>query len=62
MQGEDVHKVQQALVNLGYSLGESRADALYGLATENAVRKFQKDKGVVVDGIVGPATREKLGL
>jgi hypothetical protein len=62
MRGEDVLKVQQALLELGYSLGESGADALYGIATENAVRKFQQDKDLVVDGIAGPATREKLWL
>lgn len=62
MQGEDVRKVQQALVNLGYSIGDLEPDALYGIATENAIGKFQQDKGLVVDGIAGPATREKLGL
>ncbi|MCA1992265.1 MAG: peptidoglycan-binding protein [Coleofasciculus sp. S288] len=62
MQGEDVRKVQQALLSQGYSLGELGADELYGLVTENAVKKFQQDKGLVVDGLVGPTTREKLGL
>ena len=62
MQGEDVRKVQQALLSQGYSLGELGADEIYGMTTENALKKFQQDKGLVVDGIVGPTTREKLGL
>ena len=62
MQGEDVRQVQQALISQGYSLGELGADEIYGLTTENALKKFQQDKGLVVDGIVGPTTREKLGL
>jgi hypothetical protein len=62
MQGEDVRQVQQALLSQGYSLGELGADEIYGLTTENAIKKFQQDKGLVVDGIVGSTTREKLGL
>ncbi|MFB2933844.1 peptidoglycan-binding protein [Aerosakkonemataceae cyanobacterium BLCC-F154] len=62
MQGDDVRQVQQALIKLGYSVGESGADGFYGMETVNAVRKFQQDKGLEVDGIVGPATRQKLGL
>lgn len=62
MQGEDVRKVQQALIKLGYSIGVLEPDGIYSVATENAVGKFQQDRGLVVDGIAGPATREKLGL
>ena len=31
-------------------------DGIYGSATENAVRTFQKMQGLTVDGIIGPAT------
>ncbi len=62
MQGGDVRRVQQALIGLGYSLGSSRADGIYGSGTEAAVKKFQQDKGVTADGIVGPETRSLLGL
>ena len=31
-------------------------DGIYGVRTEGAVRAFQQQHGVVVDGIVGPAT------
>lgn len=37
----------------GYKLN---ADGLFGKKTDAAVRKLQKDKGLVVDGIVGPIT------
>jgi peptidoglycan hydrolase-like protein with peptidoglycan-binding domain len=30
-------------------------------ATENAVKKFQSDNGLTVDGIVGPETGRKFG-
>lgn len=62
MQGDDVRLVQQALIRLGYSVGSAGADGFYGIASVNAVRKFQQDQSLEVDGIVGPATRQKLGL
>jgi hypothetical protein len=37
-------------------------DGLYGWSTEQAVRNFQKAKGLTVDGIAGPATLKALGL
>jgi Putative peptidoglycan binding domain len=55
---ESVSGIKGRLNNLGYSCGElsDRQDALY----DDAVRRFQKDHGLVVDGIVGPKTRERL--
>ena len=38
----------------GYSCGD--ADGIYGANTEKAVKKYQKDKGLVPDGIIGPLT------
>ena len=38
------------------------ADGLYGPVTRQAVRAFQKRKGLVVDGVVGPQTLGALGI
>lgn len=54
---DEVRWIQQALINHGYHLA---IDGIWGSKTEEAVRAFQADNGLVVDGIVGPATRSKL--
>lgn len=59
-EGEDVKWVQQKLQSLGYSLGSYGIDGKYGNACEAAVRQLQRDAGIAVDGIVGPATRAAL--
>jgi peptidoglycan hydrolase-like protein with peptidoglycan-binding domain len=61
MQGEDVRKVQQALVNAGF-LKAQEVDGFYGPSTKAAVEKFQENKGLAKDGAVGPQTRRLLGL
>lgn len=57
--GEDVREVQKALQRHGYDV---EADGVFGPETDLAVKNFQKRYGLVVDGIVGPATRAKLGI
>lgn len=52
--GSDVVYLQLSLSKLGYNPGA--ADGIFGPLTEQAVRKFQADKGLVVDGIVGNNT------
>jgi len=59
MQGDDVTALQQALVNAGFPV---TVDGNFGTSTDAAVRQFQQQKGLTVDGIVGPATRSALGL
>ena len=54
--GEAVKKLQQALVDHGYSIGASGIDGDYGPATEKAVKQFQKDWGLAEDGIAGDKT------
>lgn len=54
--GDDVKKLQTDLINAGYDVGSSGADGIYGSNTEAAVRKYQKDKGLSVDGIAGDET------
>jgi len=50
--------VQQALNALGYACGD--ADGLLGPKTLSAIRDFQEDNNLKVDGIAGPITRAKL--
>lgn len=53
-QGDDVLRMQKALVSLGYATGGT--DGKFGPTTEKAVRQFQKDNGLTVDGAAGSAT------
>lgn len=52
--------VQHRLIMNGRSVGNCGADGKYGKDTENAVRKFQQEKGLKVDGIVGINTIKAL--
>ncbi|MDE6663569.1 MAG: peptidoglycan-binding protein [Lachnospiraceae bacterium] len=56
--GADVTYLQQQLNAKGYNVGS--VDGIYGNKTLAAVKVFQADNGLVVDGIVGPKTYEKL--
>ncbi len=60
--GKDVKKVQQCLISLGYSVGPTGDDGIFGKNTDKAVKYFQKKNGLKLDGIVGPETRTFLGL
>jgi hypothetical protein len=64
--GDEVKKLQKNLITLGYSLVMSGADGVYGVKTEEEVRKFQRNNGLTVDGIVGEKTLKaidkKIGL
>lgn len=54
MAGPDVKGIQQRLVALHYKPGAP--DGIYGHSTEMAVRAFQADHKLAVDGAVGPLT------
>jgi len=56
--GQDVKDLQEALLELDFKPGE--ADGVFGVYTESAVKAFQKWTTLSADGIVGPATWEKL--
>ncbi|MBR4081859.1 MAG: peptidoglycan-binding protein [Clostridia bacterium] len=56
--GDKVKTLQQKLKDLGYYSG--KIDGKYGNGTENAVRKYQKKKGLSADGIAGPKTLSSL--
>ena len=59
--GDDVKKLQEDLMKLGYDVGPDGADGEYGDNTMLAVMKFQRDKGLTpVDGEVGDDTRKVL--
>ena len=54
--GKEVKTLQRLLIALGFSCGSSGADGSFGNATLEAVKKYQKAKGLVIDGSVGSAT------
>jgi len=58
MAGDDVAALQTRLLELGYNL--SRADGLFGPDTAEALRGFQRDYGLVPDGVCGPQTLRAL--
>jgi DNA invertase Pin-like site-specific DNA recombinase len=53
-----VRRVQRVLHSRGYSLGRPGVDGRFGPLTDAAVRRFQADRGLAADGIVGPKTRK----
>lgn len=54
--GEYVTLLQTKLLQKGYDLGKYGVDGDFGSATLQAVKQFQKDHGLAVDGIVGKNT------
>ena len=58
--GTAVKVLQLALVAYEYNIGKYGADGEFGLDTENAVKRFQKNSGIEFDGIVGENTWGKL--
>lgn len=58
--GSEVSVLQQALNSRGYWCGE--VDGIFGAKTYAAVLEFQKQSGLPATGLVGPLTRQALGL
>lgn len=58
--GPDVVLAQLKLKELGYL--DSRADGIYGLVTEEAVKRFQRDRGLEENGVLGPEALTALGV
>jgi peptidoglycan hydrolase-like protein with peptidoglycan-binding domain len=56
--GPGVEQIQTALRAAGYDL---KADGVFGDVTDRAVRDYQEENGLTVDGVVGPNTWAKLG-
>lgn len=58
MSGPDVKSWQQVLASAGYPV---TADGVFGAKTSEATKDWQKKHSLPGDGIVGPATRAKIG-
>ncbi len=54
--GEYVKELQGLLIALGYSCGKWGADGEFGRSTESAVKLYQAERNLEVDGIVGEKT------
>lgn len=60
--GRQVEALQALLLGYGYSLPKYGIDGSYGDETVKAVKNFQSDHKLVVDGKAGPATWQALLL
>ena len=60
LQGADVTVLQTALKKRGYTVGT--IDGVFGPLADKAVREFQRNAKLVVDGKAGPKTNTALGL
>jgi YVTN family beta-propeller protein len=58
--GDEVAELQKTLQSAGYF--SRRATGFYGSVTDAAVRKFQAENNLKVDGIVGPKTSAALRI
>lgn len=58
--GNLVKTMQTKLIRWGYLTGS--ADGVFGAKTKAAVIKFQKNNGLIADGIVGTRTAQAMGI
>lgn len=58
--GESVQRVQNALIDLGFDIPSNGASGTYDSETSMAVRRFQRERGLQVDGVVGKNTLSSL--
>ena len=52
-EGETVKALQILLIGNGYSCGKAGADGKFGSSTYNALKHYQEDNKLVVDGVCG---------
>jgi len=60
MRGPDILEVQEKLTEQGFHPGA--LDGIFGLATDKALRQFQKSHGLKADGVAGPNTWKELNM
>lgn len=58
--GNEVKAIQEALKERGLYSGA--VDGIFGSATAEAVKRFQKQQGLTADGIAGAQTLKRLGI
>ena len=58
--GSEVTQIQTRLKKWGYYKGD--VDGRYGEKTRSAVKSFQKNNGLTVDGVAGSATLAAMGI
>lgn len=58
--GKEVSDVQTRLQKQGVELGREGVDGFFGPRTETAVKAFQQQRGLLVDGVVGDNTWREL--
>lgn len=58
--GPEIADIQKVLVALGYELPKYGIDGIRGAETSGAIKRFQKDNNLKVDGDPGPETVGKL--
>ncbi|UQX88543.1 N-acetylmuramoyl-L-alanine amidase [Jatrophihabitans telluris] len=56
--GDDVIELQRQLLEIGFNAG--RLDGNFGPTTADALRSFQRDMGLLADGVCGPQTLRAL--
>ncbi|AZI59277.1 N-acetylmuramoyl-L-alanine amidase [Nakamurella antarctica] len=58
MTGDDVMALQERLAELGYDTGQT--DGVFGAKTDEALREYQRNRGLPDDGVFGRQTLEDL--
>lgn len=58
--GEAVKTMQTMLIACGYSCGNAGADGHFGDGTQKALKAFQRDSSLEVDGVYGKASKAAL--